>query len=190
MQRPDDKKRQAILDAAGSLFGKRPYHEVRLDDVAEIARVGKGTVYIYFKGKDDLYGALLHDGFAQLLDRVRKHTADESTSAWDTLSRVVREFVGWAKTSPHLFHLMRAGNEMPPVPRLREKRRELGKLIEQILVRGVKAGEFDDPRPDLTAQFIPSCVRGVLRHGPADVGVDALSNQILRVIGGGIRRNK
>lgn len=188
MQRPDEAKRRLIMESAAELFATRPFHEVRLDDVAAKAQVGKGTVYVYFKSKDDLYVSLIVEGFEQLLQRLRPRVeADDGSSAWDTLSVIVREQVAWAKRFPHFFQLMRPGHLAPP-PELREKRRELGKLIERVIVRGVKRGELNDPRPELTAQFIPSFVRGALKFGPSDVGAETLSNHILRLLAHGIRK--
>jgi AcrR family transcriptional regulator len=51
MQRLKEAKREAILETAAKLFAQRPFHEVRLEDVASAAHIGKGTVYIYFKSK-------------------------------------------------------------------------------------------------------------------------------------------
>src|SRR4051812_3903388 len=98
MQRPDEAKRRAIIDAAAELFASRPFHEVRLDDVAEAASVGKGTLYIYFKNKDDLYGSLILEGFTKLVERLREQieSAPESQTAWQSLTTIVRELVGWA----------------------------------------------------------------------------------------------
>lgn len=190
MQRPDEAKRQAITDAAAALFAQRPFHEVRLDDVAEAAHVGKGTLYVYFKSKEDLYGSLVVEGFSELIDSLRGHAESGRGSAWEALERIVRDLVAWAKRFPHVFELMRSGREFGARPELRAKRRELTKLIEATIRRGVRDGEFIDPRPDLTSQFIPSCVRGALRFGPADIGQAALSSHILRMIGGGILRRK
>jgi len=53
MQRPDEKKRQLIANTAAKLFATRPFHKVKLDDVASAAGVGKGTLYIYFKSKEE-----------------------------------------------------------------------------------------------------------------------------------------
>lgn len=186
MQRPDEAKRTAILKAAAELFARRPFHEVRLEDIAEQAHVGKGTLYIYFKGKDDLYGSLVLEGFNQLLDRVTRAAQAETGSAWETFELIVRELVNWAKRFPHVFALMRPGQERKPISGLRDKRRELAKLLESVIRRGIRDGELDDPRPDLTANFIPSCVRAALRFGPSDIGAEALSNHILRLVGGGI----
>jgi hypothetical protein len=45
----DPAKAQRIIQAAIQLFAERPYHEVRMDDVAERAKVAKGTLYVHFK---------------------------------------------------------------------------------------------------------------------------------------------
>ena len=187
MQRLDQAKRLAITQAAAELFSRKPFHEVRLEDIAEAARVGKGTLYISFKNKDDLYGSLVVEGFEGLLTRVNAVTESETGSAWQTFEHVVREFVGWAKTFPHVFALMPAGEQRKPIPGLREKRRELAKIIETIIRRGVRRGELEDPRPDMTANFVIACVRAAIRFGPADIGEEAIGNHILRIIGGGIQ---
>src|SRR5437773_5544866 len=43
--------RDSILRAAETIFTRRDYHEVQMDDVAEACGVGKGTLYRYFPGK-------------------------------------------------------------------------------------------------------------------------------------------
>src|SRR5438477_4627780 len=68
MQRPDEKKRQLIASTAAKLFATEPFHKVRLDDVAAAAGVGKGTLYIYFSSKEDLYFSIIYDGFGALID--------------------------------------------------------------------------------------------------------------------------
>ena len=60
-------KEQRILDTAADLFARQPFHKVLLSDVARVASVGKGTLYLYFKSKEDLYFAVpvprvLHPG--------------------------------------------------------------------------------------------------------------------------------
>ena len=55
--RPDlrGKKARAILEAAAVVFAERGFRTARVADVAERAGIGKGTVYEYFKSKDDLF---------------------------------------------------------------------------------------------------------------------------------------
>jgi AcrR family transcriptional regulator len=62
----DPAKIDRIIDAAAQLFAERPYHEVRMDDIAAKANVAKGTIYLRFKDKDDLYRALAIDSLRKL----------------------------------------------------------------------------------------------------------------------------
>lgn len=41
-----------ILDVAADLFANKPFHEVKLEDIAARARVGKGTLYLYWSSKE------------------------------------------------------------------------------------------------------------------------------------------
>jgi AcrR family transcriptional regulator len=186
MQRPDDAKRAAIIKTAARMFARSPYHEVRLDDVAAAAKIGKGTVYIYFKSKEDLYDSLLLDGFSQVVDRLRELAAQPS-NAWDALERLVNELVMWASENPHFFEMMRRASSELVRPKLSRKRKELGEIFEGVIRTGVKEGVLDDPSPELTGQFIPAFVRSAVRFGPGNLPADDLVQHILRVLGRGIR---
>jgi AcrR family transcriptional regulator len=191
MQRPDEKKRQGIVDAALRLFATRPFHEVRLEDVATAAKVGKGTVYIYFKSKEDLYGSLITEGMAKLVETLRAQLADDSEPAWDVLKRTIREVVRFSVAHPHVYRLMRMGGpEDKTESRLVTDRRELGKLIEGIIRRGVRRGEMSDPHPELTAQFVPACVRASVLYGPRGVSEDVMVNHVIRVLAQGLERRE
>src|SRR5580658_1022249 len=57
-----ERKHDAILDAARAVFSREGYAAASIDDVAAEAGIGKGTVYLYFKSKEELYlGALARD---------------------------------------------------------------------------------------------------------------------------------
>lgn len=57
---PDSKKRR-ILEAARRLLVKRGFQDIVLDDVAHEAGVAKGTLFLYYKSKEDLFAAALAD---------------------------------------------------------------------------------------------------------------------------------
>jgi AcrR family transcriptional regulator len=54
-----EQRRQAVLDAALDVFAKHGFAAARLDDVAEKAGVAKGTIYLSFKDKEDLFEHIL-----------------------------------------------------------------------------------------------------------------------------------
>src|SRR5436305_13827365 len=94
-----------MLDVAARLFGTQHFHEVRMDDVATEAGVGKGTIYRYFEDKDELYLALLDRAGDQLSDRIRTGVASAATARakLEALAIAVLEFFDeW----PHLFDLI------------------------------------------------------------------------------------
>ena len=190
MQRPDDQKRKQIISAAVKRFGKKPFHEVRLEEIAADAKIGKGTIYIYFKSKEDLYASIVREGLRELIDRLRERIEPEAISAGEALKLIVREVVAYATHQPARFKLLRSGVAMPFDPTAAELRSELGKLIEATIRRGVRKGEFSDPHPELTAQFIPAAVRAIILWGPGDVSEEVVANHILRIILGGLERRE
>ena len=52
MQRKNPDKMNKIIEMATKLFSERDYHDVKLDEVARLSGVGKGSIYTYFKSKD------------------------------------------------------------------------------------------------------------------------------------------
>lgn len=62
-------RREAILQAAARVFEDKGASAVTMDDVAEAADVSKGTLYLYFPSKDDLFLALTHHPLDAVLER-------------------------------------------------------------------------------------------------------------------------
>jgi AcrR family transcriptional regulator len=185
MQRPNERKRRKITDTAARLFASRPFHKVRLEDVAAAAQVGKGTLYVYFRGKEDLYASLLYDGLAGLVERIEQQVA-ECASPEEASARIVRELVGYAFDRPYIFELMRFVDPTRTERRLTKKRKELAALIEAVLRRGNAQGAWDDPHPELTAVFLPGLVRSAMLYGPKELEEQTLVRHILRLLGVGV----
>ena len=64
-------KHAAILDAAYELFGSGGFYETKMSEVAERAGIAKGTVYLYFKSKEELFMAVTRrdcEGFLEQLE--------------------------------------------------------------------------------------------------------------------------
>ena len=66
-RRRKDARPQEILEAALSVFAERGFAAARMDDIAERARVSKGTIYLYFESKESVFRALIQ---ATLVRRV------------------------------------------------------------------------------------------------------------------------
>ena len=74
-----------VLDAAAQLFGLRRFHEVRMEDIAAEAEVGKGTLYRYFADKEELYLGLL-DRAVPPIPRADRRGCGESGRPWEKVA--------------------------------------------------------------------------------------------------------
>jgi AcrR family transcriptional regulator len=184
MQRPDERKRTEIMRVAARMFAERQFHEVTLDEIAARARLGKGTIYVYFASKDDLYETLVAEGMEQLTTELRAADRHEAL-AWPSLERAVAAMFAFADRFPHLYTLMRSG-KAPRNGRLARCRAGLSRAITGILRHGARSGEVVDPRPALTAEFVLGSVRAALLFGSPRAGKRAIARHLLRVLGRGV----
>lgn len=184
MQVLDEQKRLKILAVAAQLFATQPFHKVILSDVAEAAAVGKGTLYTYFKSKEDLYFSVLYTGFSALVDRIRDRIDGNAHSPEENMEVAVREIVGFAYQNPHHFEVMRtvSGCHAMDHAKWDNRRQELKRLIESVIRKGIALGVFEDPHPELTARFIPGCVRSLMIDSIDAVNAEILTAHILRFV--------
>ena len=59
-------KRQEILDAAIKLFSERGFEKTTVDEIAARANVGKGTIYLYFENKEQIFFAVIKEGMTEI----------------------------------------------------------------------------------------------------------------------------
>src|SRR6266705_1661424 len=68
-----------ILEAARKFFAEKGFHEATVDDIAEAAGVAKGTVYLYYESKRDIYFAALKFGIEQMYAMLDERLISVST---------------------------------------------------------------------------------------------------------------
>src|SRR5262249_51656006 len=82
-------KRERILDAAVRVFAQEGFYNAKVSQIAHAAGVADGTIYLYFKSKDDLLISLFEDRMERVNSTLRAALA-EGVDAVDRLKRVVR----------------------------------------------------------------------------------------------------
>lgn len=190
MQIQDENKRKSILEAAGILFSTRPFHKVLLTDVATEAGVGKGTLYIYFKDKDELYRSVVRSGFQEIIEHIRRQIAQQADTPETQLRNAVGEIIRYAYSNPDIFRLMRESHAAAQdTAHCAAIRQELAGIFEEIIRNGIAAGVFCDPYPELTARFIPGFVRSAFIYGDNTFTTEQLGGQILRYILAGLTQH-
>jgi AcrR family transcriptional regulator len=96
-EREKGRQRREMLDAALSLFSDRGYHNVTMHEIADKAEFAIGTLYKYFKNKEDLYRALLLDTADEFRAEIRKALEGQKDE--------IDKFRSFVRTKAQLFRL-------------------------------------------------------------------------------------
>lgn len=97
--------RQKILDAAVKVFAKKGYQNTTMIDVARAAKVGIGTLYNYFKNKDELLITSADLTIKTELDKIRK-ICDKQTDPMDMMETYFVQHALLLREKPHLAILL------------------------------------------------------------------------------------
>lgn len=94
-------KRARILEAAIKVFAERGFHTATVAEIARAAGVADGTIYLYFKGKDDLLLRLFDEKMTELLSEVRCELGKEKTAP-EKLRRFIQLHLALVERNPEL----------------------------------------------------------------------------------------
>lgn len=73
----DITKHKKILKAAVKVFAEKGFYNARVSEIAKEADVADGTIYLYFKNKDDILISLFEEEFGQIVENMRKEVEKE-----------------------------------------------------------------------------------------------------------------
>ncbi len=195
MRQKSTERRNAILQAAFNTVCARGYYETRIDDVARAAGVAKGTVYLYFKDKPDLYVGVT----VWLINQARTIIKDIARQQCSPSAKLQQVFSSWVE---HLLSRPTAISLIFPemnyhhcaiTPRFRQRvMPELKKLIDDLsaLVRdGIQKGEFRKIDPHLAAISFLGAFHAALLGVSRYLGGKNTPERALDIFFYGIRRS-
>jgi AcrR family transcriptional regulator len=158
--------RERILSSAMHLFAQTEFDRVTIDEVAERAGVGKGSVYRQFGSKEELYAGAVVNGFIELQQEIRASLKDRVTFA-DRLETIIGLTIKYFWTRRQFFEFLRDPRAVPPrQERLyRAERANLALMIREVIesaaTKGVIRRELDSR---LAAEALLGMVRGINRY--------------------------
>jgi TetR/AcrR family fatty acid metabolism transcriptional regulator len=100
-----EQKREAILDAAIRVFAEKGFHGSRISDVAKEAGVAEGTIYLYFRNKDDLLLSVFSKRVGAFVEDVNTYVALQKTPG-DKLKAIVEKHFSHLESDPHLAQVL------------------------------------------------------------------------------------
>jgi AcrR family transcriptional regulator len=139
-----------ILSAALSLFGRKDWQSVTMDDIAETAEIGKGTIYKHFKSKDEVCARLVLEHSRGMLDRIE--AVDRGLPPTERIGAMVRAFWNHSMGSPELLRLAEycdfAEDTLKLSPAVAQEyesiKARINGAVAAVLQEGVSQGRFAD----------------------------------------------
>lgn len=157
------KTRQRLVDVARQLFAKKGIANTTMNDIAVASGKSRRTLYTYFKGKEDVYSAVIEAELERLSDRLDE-VASKNISPHDKIIELIYTHLSMIKET-----VMRNGNLRAEFFRniwMVEKTRknfdedEL-ELFRKVYAEGKADGEFDIEDVDLVADITHYCIKGL-----------------------------
>jgi TetR/AcrR family fatty acid metabolism transcriptional regulator len=158
---PAGDKRDLILKAATKVFAQHGYFNSQVADVARVAGVAAGTVYLYFKSKDDLLVSIFEQSMQRALAEVRAAIdgVDAPAERLQTIARLHLERLGRDKDLAVVFQV-ELRQSVKFMERLSESfLQDYFTLIRQAIADGQQAGAF---RKDISATTATKIFFGAL----------------------------
>jgi AcrR family transcriptional regulator len=167
--RPDvsEERKSQILEAAIAVFARLGFRTARMDDIAEQAGLSKGALYLYYKSKDAIIGALLKYFFAQEFKRLQVFVeADREEAVAEqlmTLTRQLAEAMQWMSRLMSVafeFYAI-AGRDKEVRQFLKGYFQDYRTLLARLIQRGIERGEFRAVDAETTAITLAALYEGL-----------------------------
>lgn len=181
-------KKEDIIKIAAKLFSEKSFHDVKMDEIAEELGIAKGTIYLYFKSKEQLYLKILEDSHESIESILEKEIANDDPSPIK-LKKVLTIIFSFYRRNLDVLkilsrdetHLIKEHYEFTELWRKRRL-----KLYEKILDKGIKEGSFTIQNTTLTALIIFGLVRSVMFFYTTEKDSSIIADEVYNVISKGI----
>ncbi|MFO7666757.1 MAG: TetR/AcrR family transcriptional regulator [Desulfobacterales bacterium] len=141
-------RRKQILDAARSLLFEKGLNATSMNQIAKQAEIGVGTIYFYYKSKEELFAELQAEGLELLYSKTKKacYKEPEFTGKLRSAARVFLKFSKENKDYFDIINYFLSAPEQIFTPNLKDQVDQHGNkvisLVEEILSEGVKSRVF------------------------------------------------
>jgi AcrR family transcriptional regulator len=169
-EREKERRRQQIMVAAKRVFSDKGFNRATMEDIAQEAELSPGTLYLYFKNKEELYASLSLRILQYLLIRVEHVNEEKDFSPEEKLKALMEAMYDVYEFDPliiiTLFHLQSSETLRNLSPQLIEEIKKLSSkslsTIAQIFRDGVEKGVFIDRHPVALADTFWSLFSGIV----------------------------
>jgi AcrR family transcriptional regulator len=154
-----------ILAAARKVFARRGFDGATVDEIADAAGLAKGTVYLYFPSKREIYLEALRQGLSGLMDDIKRSVAAVSSPA-DKVRAFIETRVRYAEQNRDLVKIYHSEFGNFGAAHVNRECRSLYleqvKLLEAVLEEAAARGRIRSVRTGAAAFTISEMIRGLI----------------------------
>jgi len=181
-------KKNNMIKIAAKLFSQKSFHDVTMDEIAEKVGVAKGTIYLYFSSKDNLYLEILEHTFDSIESLLEKEVNTDFLAP-DKLKKVLAIVINFYRENIDVLkilsrdetHLIQEHHD------LTEKwRRRRIELYEKIIEKGIKEGSFKTGNTELAALILYGAVGAVMVFYDLNKSPEAIAEELYSEIASGL----
>jgi AcrR family transcriptional regulator len=160
-ERRKDARPQELLEAAIDLFVERGYAATRLEDVARRAGVSKGTLYLYYENKEELFKAVVRNNIVPVIGDAETSVAEFEGHSADLLRHLIHSWwarLGATKASGIIKLVTAEAGNFPELARFYQEEviNRGTRAMATMLERGIARGEFRPIDVNLMTQVLVS----------------------------------
>jgi TetR/AcrR family transcriptional regulator, fatty acid metabolism regulator protein len=154
-------KFKQILDAAVVVIAEHGYHSSQVSKIAKQAGVADGTIYLYFKNKEDILISFFQEKMGQFIERIQEDIQKEETAS-EKLFFLIQRHITFLSEDQYLAAVTQL--ELRQTNRdIRNQINEVLKgyleIIDEILESGIESGEFQE---ELDARLARQMIFGTI----------------------------
>ena len=153
-------KEKRIIDAAVTLLSEKGYSNTTMQDIAEAAQVGKGTVYRIFESKDEMISYLLSMYIDEIAARIHAALV-KITDPMQKMRSIIRIELDYHDENPNLAQFMvreLLGTRKRFVEHIKKIRESRLVVVEQIIRDGIKREQFKNVDPRTVASGLEGMI--------------------------------
>tara|TARA_B100000427_G_scaffold323321_1_gene326572 strand:+ start:1386 stop:1979 length:594 start_codon:yes stop_codon:yes gene_type:complete len=160
-------RQDLILDAALQVFKKKGIEGSTMDEIALEADFGKATLYYYFKSKEDVFSAILTNGWKDLWANLEPVISEDNKSPRDTFVNILLCISDNVRARPGLYEfLFNAPKKVNfDSESWRSYQERIYSVISTLLQEGIKLGEFPKSKPQVLFKALGGLFMGLVLMG-------------------------
>jgi AcrR family transcriptional regulator len=156
-----------LLEAARKVFAEKGFHAATVDDIAAVAGVAKGTVYLYYRSKQEVYWGALEQGITELHNEIKTRLAAEATPEQKVRAYIAIKIHYFERNRDFFriyFSELGSGFSHPAqMPRrFEDMYLEQARILEAALQQGIRSRAIRHIRTDTAAVAISDLIRGII----------------------------